>query len=64
MRVSAFIYLYRRLYLAESEEVAVHPMQEIWVPNETWQAFIHSALGMRANTAFERDAPKTARPSI
>ena len=64
MRVSAFIYLYRRLCLAESEEVAVHPMQEIWVPNEIWKAFIHSALGMRSNTAFERDALKRLAPQF
>lgn len=63
MRVSAFIYLYRRLYLAESEEVAVHPMQEVWAPNETWQAFISSALSLRANAAFGRDAPKAVRSS-
>jgi protein tyrosine phosphatase (PTP) superfamily phosphohydrolase (DUF442 family) len=44
MRVSAFIYLYRRLRLAESEETSVHPMQEIWIPNDTWQTFIRNAL--------------------
>ncbi len=53
MRVSAFIYLYRRLCLRESEAVAIHPMQEVWVPNETWQAFIRSAL---SNPAFESGA--------
>ena len=47
MRVSVFIYLYRRLYLAESEDVAVYPMQKIWAPNETWQAFIRNALSKR-----------------
>ncbi|MDD2768889.1 MAG: protein tyrosine phosphatase family protein [Methylococcus sp.] len=40
MRASAFIYLYRRLALAEDEEHAAYPMREIWTPNETWQAFI------------------------
>jgi protein tyrosine phosphatase (PTP) superfamily phosphohydrolase (DUF442 family) len=64
MRVSAFIYLYRRLCMAESEEASVHPMQEVWVPNEIWQAFIHSALSMRSNPAFERDRPEVACPSI
>ncbi len=37
MRVSAFIYLYRKLCLAESEETASFPMQAVWSPNETWQ---------------------------
>jgi protein tyrosine phosphatase (PTP) superfamily phosphohydrolase (DUF442 family) len=64
MRVSAFIYLYRRLCLAESEEASVHPMQEVWVPNETWQAFIHSALSMRCDPASEWDAPKAVRASF
>jgi protein tyrosine phosphatase (PTP) superfamily phosphohydrolase (DUF442 family) len=40
MRVSAFIYLYRKLVLNESEESASFPMREVWRPNETWQAFI------------------------
>jgi len=40
MRVSAFTYLYRRLVLAESEDAASFPMREVWIPNETWQAFI------------------------
>ena len=44
MRVSAFIYLYRRLCLAESETASMHPMREVWVPNETWQAFIDKAM--------------------
>lgn len=44
MRVSAFVYLYRRLCLAESEEASAHPMREVWVPDEIWQAFIHDAI--------------------
>lgn len=46
MRVSAFVYLYRRLCLGDLDEDALHPMREVWVPNETWQAFIHNALSM------------------
>jgi protein tyrosine phosphatase (PTP) superfamily phosphohydrolase (DUF442 family) len=41
MRVSAFIYLYRKLILSESEEEASLPMREIWTPNESWLAFIN-----------------------
>lgn len=44
MRVSAFIYLYRRLCLGEPQEAAAHPMREVWEPNATWQAFIDEAL--------------------
>jgi protein tyrosine phosphatase (PTP) superfamily phosphohydrolase (DUF442 family) len=44
MRVSAFLYLYRIVCLSEPEEIAVHPMTEVWVPNETWQSFITHAL--------------------
>ena len=57
MRVSAFIYLYRRLCLAESEETSVHPMREVWTPNDTWQAFIRNALSARINSVHMRCAP-------
>lgn len=50
MRASAFIYLYRRLCLAESEEASTYPMRDIWVPNETWQAFIHNALSQQTGS--------------
>lgn len=62
MRVSAFVYLYRRLCLEENEETSNYPMHEVWVPNETWQAFIRSALNERSNLTFKRDASKAARP--
>jgi len=44
MRVSAFLYLYRRLCRLEPEAVACHPLREVWEPNQTWQAFISRAL--------------------
>lgn len=44
MRVSVFIYLYRRLCLNHSEEEARYPMREVWVPNATWQTFIEEAI--------------------
>jgi protein tyrosine phosphatase (PTP) superfamily phosphohydrolase (DUF442 family) len=47
MRVSAFIYLYRRMVLNENIEDASFPMREVWMPNETWQAFIQSALASK-----------------
>lgn len=40
MRVSAFVYLYRRLQEGVSQEVAVADLLQIWVPNPTWQQFI------------------------
>lgn len=43
MRVSAFIYLYRKLQLQETDDEAAYPMREIWQPNEVWQAFIAKA---------------------
>ena len=45
MRVSAFIYLYRKLILLESEEGASFPMRAVWSPNETWQTFINRVSG-------------------
>lgn len=46
MRVSTFIYLFRKLVLGESEEVASFPMQSIWNPNETWQSLIRQMCEM------------------
>lgn len=40
MRVSAFVYLYRRLRLGEPEQVARHPLDQVWEPDGTWQRFI------------------------
>ncbi len=58
MRVSAFVYLYRRLRLGDREDDASHPMRAVWVPNETWLAFIRDALSMRTTPGGERDARK------
>ena len=40
MRVSAFVYLYRKHALGEDDQRASFPMREVWSPNEVWQAFI------------------------
>lgn len=50
MRVSAFIYLYRRLCLSHSEEKARYPMREVWVPDPTWQTFIEQAIDKYQNS--------------
>lgn len=44
MRVSAFIYLYRRLRCGESEAAARYPMTTVWKPDGVWQAFIDDCL--------------------
>ena len=49
MRVSAFIYLYRKLVLAEPEELASIPMRSVWSPNEVWQAFIIQVCAVYAD---------------
>jgi RimJ/RimL family protein N-acetyltransferase/protein tyrosine phosphatase (PTP) superfamily phosphohydrolase (DUF442 family) len=50
-RVSAFVYLYRRLRLGEGHEAALHPLQTVWQPNPVWQAFIDQALANPAQGA-------------
>ncbi len=35
MRVSSFIYLYRKLRMDQPEEQAIFPMNAVWIPNET-----------------------------
>ena len=49
MRVSAFIYLYRRLRRGESHGAAAQTMNSIWTPNPVWQAFIDDAVSRRSN---------------
>lgn len=44
MRVSAFVYLYRRLCLGDDEEAARYPMREIWIPDAVWQTFIEASI--------------------
>lgn len=54
MRVSAFIYLYRKHVLKESEERASYPMREVWSPNEVWQTFIARVGAAHPNHALLR----------
>lgn len=56
MRVSAFMYLYRRLRLNESEEAASFPLREVWEPNEIWSQFISNALQAGPNISFQQNA--------
>lgn len=44
MRVSVFIYLWRRIHQQVSHTEAIAAVNAIWTPNETWQAFIHTVL--------------------
>ena len=44
MRVSAFVYLYRRLRRGEPDTAARHPMDDVWAPAGTWREFIERAL--------------------
>lgn len=44
MRVSAFMYLYRRIYDNMSDEEAKKDIDQIWQPNETWLNFIDRVL--------------------
>lgn len=44
MRVSAFMYLYRRLQQQIDEEAARRNLEEIWTPNPTWEQFISQIL--------------------
>jgi len=63
MRVSAFIYLYRRLRLSEPEEVAAYPLREVWKPNARWQAFIEQALDTLTPAGAMESAARPGRPT-
>lgn len=45
MRVSAFVYLYRRLRLGEDDAAARRVMDQVWTPDAVWSAYIADALG-------------------
>ncbi len=44
MRVSAFVYLYRRLHLNCDPVQAIADLHRVWQPNEIWQKFIDTKL--------------------
>ena len=64
MRVSAFIYLYRKLCRGEEEEAASQPMKKVWVPNKVWQAFISHALRVHSNRSLQADGSKGGSPEL
>jgi protein tyrosine phosphatase (PTP) superfamily phosphohydrolase (DUF442 family) len=43
-RVSAFVYLYRKLVLREDDDAATFPLRLVWTPDVTWRAFIDDIL--------------------
>lgn len=49
MRVSAFIYLYRKHVRGENDAQASFPMREVWSPNEVWQSFIMQVGAVRSS---------------
>jgi protein tyrosine phosphatase (PTP) superfamily phosphohydrolase (DUF442 family) len=44
MRVSAFVYLYRKLVRGETEQDASFPMRAVWQPDVVWRSFIADVL--------------------
>ncbi len=44
MRVSAFMYLYRRLHENMSDSEAKKDLHQIWNPNENWQNFMQQVI--------------------
>jgi protein tyrosine phosphatase (PTP) superfamily phosphohydrolase (DUF442 family) len=44
LRVSSFMYLYRRIYQGVLEETAQIELAKIWTPNPIWQEFIDRTI--------------------
>jgi len=57
MRASAFIYLYRKLLLNDTEAAASLPMREVWNPNPVWQHFINQVTSAHANNLAKLAGP-------
>jgi protein tyrosine phosphatase (PTP) superfamily phosphohydrolase (DUF442 family) len=49
LRVSSFMYLYRRIHEGVSHEVAQLEMAKIWIPNPVWQEFIDRTIAEKIN---------------
>jgi protein tyrosine phosphatase (PTP) superfamily phosphohydrolase (DUF442 family) len=49
MRVSAMLYLYHRLQVGMSHEVAQRYLTQVWHPDPVWQGFIEAVLGLNEN---------------
>ncbi len=63
MRVSAFLYIYRSIFLNEPEEVASDPMVEIWEPNPIWKAFIDDAMNQFAKRRRPQPQSSNTNPA-
>ncbi len=50
MRVSAFMYLYRRIRQSLNDRVAKADLTQIWTPNPIWQEFIDRASELKLIT--------------
>lgn len=44
MRVSIFVYLYRVMFLKETQEIAYQDVLKIWEPDQTWKKFMEEVL--------------------
>lgn len=51
-RVSAFMYLYRRIYQNVDEEQARKDLHKLWVPDSIWQQFIQKAIARLQDPAI------------
>jgi protein tyrosine phosphatase (PTP) superfamily phosphohydrolase (DUF442 family) len=49
MRVSAMVYLYNRLRLKLTHEVAWRYVEQVWQPDAVWMGFIEATLGLYEN---------------
>lgn len=43
-RVSAFMYLYRRLHQGMNDQEAKQDLNQIWIPNEIWSKFMQEVI--------------------
>lgn len=49
MRVSAFIYIYNKLYLGVPDEQASQKLKAVWQPNAIWEQFIETVQAQTMN---------------
>lgn len=64
MRVSVFVYLWRRIYEKVPHNIAQRSIDAVWVPDNIWQLFLESVLKHHENLSenlseIQADLPKS-----
>jgi protein tyrosine phosphatase (PTP) superfamily phosphohydrolase (DUF442 family) len=61
MRVSVFVYLWRRIYEKVPHDIAQASIDAVWIPNDIWQLFLESVLKHHENLSeIQSNSPQSS----